>query len=283
MGVGVADGAAVDAPGLAAGPEAVVPVALAGAAALGGAVRVHIKGVVGAAVRPERVGQAGGGVQQGDVQHAVDDKAVIVRIIHGTPGLQEPAAGLVAGQQLVGGGDGGVPGLFAAHQLPGGHAGGAVEEAHVVVVHHHLAGDAVGKAVDLHQGGLFERLAAGGLVGQPDLAARRPARSRRARSRRSTLRWGSRDRCRSRWSGSGTARCTGAGWSPPGGRRRPGPGGLLRRSGRGWGRFSCWTSLLAKKGGAGFNPGPARHCDGDILPGFAAGGGIGSLQGYFNP
>src|SRR5699024_8757831 len=110
-----------------------------GAAALGGAVGVHVECVVGAAVGPEGVSQAGGGVgrgnltvffvaghfggpvQQGDVQHTVDDKAVVVGVVHGAPGLQEPAAGLVAGQQLVGGGDGGVTALFAAHQLPGRH------------------------------------------------------------------------------------------------------------------------------------------------------------------
>src|SRR5699024_9997628 len=281
------------APGLAAGPAAVVPVALAGAAALGGAVRVYIKGVVGAAVRPERIGQAGGGVsrgdvavdllagdagspvQQGDVQHTVDDKAVVVRIVHGTPGLQEPAAGLVAGQQLVGGGDGGVPGLFAAHQLPGGHAGGAVEEAHVMVVHHHLAGDAVGKAVDVHQGGLFERLAAGGLVGQPDLAGPEAAGPL--------------------FVGAAGIDAVHAGvvLALPG---VQGQIGLYLRAGVGQGLtgfgvgegavgegFHVGQASLQKKGGAGFNPGPARHCDGDILPGFAAGGGIGSLQGYFNP
>src|SRR5699024_8518400 len=122
------------------------PVALAGAAALGGAVGVHVEGVVGAAVLPEGVGQAGGGVgrrngpvfvvagglggpvQQGHVEHAVDDVAVVVGVVHGAPGLQEFAAGLIAGQQLVGGRHGGVTALFAAHQLPGRHAGGAVQK-----------------------------------------------------------------------------------------------------------------------------------------------------------
>ena len=140
------------------------------------------------AVGAEGVGQAGGGVgrgdvavlfvaghfggpvQQGDIQHTVDDKAVVVGVVHGAPGLQEAAAGLVAGQQLVGGGDGRVAALFAAHQLPGSHAGGAVQKAHVVMVHHDFALDAVGKAVHLHQGGFFELLVAGGLVSQPDLA-----------------------------------------------------------------------------------------------------------------
>src|SRR5699024_4225136 len=115
-------------------------------------------------------GHFGGPVQQGDVQHTVDDKAVVVGVVHGAPRLQEAAAGLVAGQQLVGGGDGGVTALFAAHQLPGRHAGGAVQKAHVVVVHRYFAPDAVGKAVHLHQGGFLESLVAGGLVGQPDLA-----------------------------------------------------------------------------------------------------------------
>src|SRR5699024_1473102 len=66
-GVAVAQHAAVNAPRLAAGPEAVVPVALAGGAVAGGAVGVHEEGVVGGAVGPEGVGQAGGDVPVGDV------------------------------------------------------------------------------------------------------------------------------------------------------------------------------------------------------------------------
>ena len=187
MGVGVADGAAVHAPRLSPRPEAVVLIALTGAPALGGAVRVHEEGVVGAAVRPEGVCQRSGGVgggnfsvvvaaghlcrpvQQRHVEHTVDDIAVVAGVVHGTPCLQKSAAGLVAGQQLVGGGNGGVFTGFAAHQLPRCHAGGAVQKAHVVVVHLHLAGNAVGKAVYLNEGGSFEFFAPGGLVGQPDL------------------------------------------------------------------------------------------------------------------
>ena len=187
MGVGVADGTAVHAPCLPSGPEAVIPVALTGAATLGGSVRVHEEGVVGAAVRPEGVCQRGGGVGSGDlavvvaaghlccpvqqrhVQHTVDDIAVVAGVIHGAPCLQKFSAGLIAGQQLIGGGNGGIFAGFAAHQFPRCHAGGAVQKAHVVVVHLHLAGNAVGKAVHLNEGGGLEFFVPGGLVGQPDL------------------------------------------------------------------------------------------------------------------
>ena len=187
MGVGVANGAAVHAPRLSPRPEAVVLIALTGAAALGGAVRVHKEGVVGAAVRPEGVCQRGGGVGSGDlavvvlaghlrrpvqqrhVEHTVDDIAVVAGVVHGAPCLQEAAAGLVAGQQLVGGGNGGVFALFAAHQLPRCHAGGAVQKAHIVVVHLHLAGNAIRKAVHLNEGGVLEFFLPGGFVGQPNL------------------------------------------------------------------------------------------------------------------
>ena len=187
MGVGVANGTAVHAPRLSPRPEAVVLIALTGAAALGGAVRVHKEGVVGAAVRPEGVCQRGGGVGSGDlavvvaaghlrcpvqqryVEHTVNDIAVVVGVIHSAPCLQKFSAGLVAGQQLVGGGNGGVFALFAAHQLPRCHAGGAVQKAHIVVVHLHLAGNAVRKAVHLNQGGGLEFLLPGSFVSQPDL------------------------------------------------------------------------------------------------------------------
>ena len=193
VGVGVANGAAVHAPRLSPRPEAVVLIALTGAAALGGAVRVHKEGVVGAAVRPEGVCQRGGGVGGGDlavvvaaghlrcpvqqrhVEHAVNDIAVVVGVIHSAPCLQEAAAGLVAGQQLVGGGNGGIFALFAAHQLPRCHAGGAVQKAHIVVVHLHLAGNAVRKAVHLNEGGGLEFFVPGGLVGQPDLTGPKAA------------------------------------------------------------------------------------------------------------
>ena len=186
VGVGVANGAAVHAPRLSPCPEAVILIALTGAAALGGAVRVHKEGVVGAAVRPEGVCQRSGGVGGGDlavvvaaghlrcpvqqrhVEHAVNDIAVVVGVVHSAPCLQEAAAGLVAGQQLVGGGNGGIFALFAAHQLPRCHAGGAVQKAHIVVVHLHLAGNAVRKAVHLNEGGGLEFFLPGGFVGQPD-------------------------------------------------------------------------------------------------------------------
>src|SRR5699024_873762 len=127
-GVAVAQHAAVNAPGLAAGPETVVPVALAGGAVAGGAGGVHEEGVVGGAVGPEGVGQAGGDVPVGDVgvlcvagdlagpveqrqvQQAVDDVAVVFRRAHLAPGLDELALGLEAADELVGGQDGGVPG-----------------------------------------------------------------------------------------------------------------------------------------------------------------------------
>ena len=193
MGVGVANGAAVHAPRLSPCPEAVVLIALTGASALGGAVRVHKEGVVGAAVRPEGVCQRGGGVGSGDlavvvlaghlrrpvqqrhVEHTVDDIAVVAGVVHSAPCLQEAAAGLVAGQQLVGGGNGGVFALFAAHQLPCCHAGGAVQKTHIVVIHFHLAGNAVRKAVHLNEGGCLEFFVPGGLVGQPDLTGPKAA------------------------------------------------------------------------------------------------------------
>ena len=114
-------------------------------------------------------GGLAGPVQQRNIQHTVDNIAVIVGVIHGAPGLQKLSAGLVTGQQLVGGSDGGIFAFFAAHQLPRCHAGGAVQKAHVVVVYLHLAGNAVGKAVHLNEGGGLEFLVAGSLVGQPDL------------------------------------------------------------------------------------------------------------------
>ena len=187
VGIGVSDGAAVHAPRLSPRPEAVVLIALTGAAALGGAVRVHKEGVVGAAVRPEGVCQRGGGVgggnfavvaiagslagpvEQRHVQHTIDNVAVVAGVVHGAPCLQKLSAGLVTGQQLVGGGNGGFFAGLAAHQLPRRHAGGAVQKAHVVVVHLHLAGNAVRKAVHLNEGGGLEFFVPGGLVGQPDL------------------------------------------------------------------------------------------------------------------
>ena len=103
-------------------------------------------------------------VQQRHIEHAVNDIAVVAGVVHSAPCLQEAAAGLVAGQQLVGGGNGGVFAGFAAHQLPRCHAGGAVQKAHIVVVHLHLAGNAVRKAVHLNEGGCLEFFVPGGLV-----------------------------------------------------------------------------------------------------------------------
>ena len=187
MGVGVANGAAVHAPRLSPCPEAVVLVALTGAAALGGAVRVHKEGVVGAAVRPEGVCQRGGGVGSGDlavvvaaghlrcpvqqrhVEHTVNDIAVVAGVVHGAPCLKELALLLKAGAELVGSQDSGLSPLLTAGQLVGGDTGRAVQEAHVVVVDLDLVLNAVEEAVHQGQRGIFERLVAGALIAQPDL------------------------------------------------------------------------------------------------------------------
>ena len=115
-------------------------------------------------------GDLGGPVEQRHVQQAVDDIAIVVLRAQGAPRLDELALLVEAADKLVGGQDGGVAPLFAAHQLPGGHAGRAVQEAHVVVVHLDVVADAVVEAVHQRERGVLEAVLAGALPGQPHLA-----------------------------------------------------------------------------------------------------------------
>ena len=75
----------------------------------------------------------------------------------------------VAAWKLVGSEKGKNAAIAAADQLPRCHAGGAVQKAHIVVVHLHLAGNAIRKAVHLNEGGVLEFFLPGGFVGQPNL------------------------------------------------------------------------------------------------------------------
>ena len=121
-------------------------------------------GVVGVA------GGLAGPVEQRHVQQAVDDVAVVVGSAERAPRLKELTLLLKAGAELVGGQNGGLSPLLAAGQLVGGDAGRAVQEAHVVVVDLDLVLNAVEEAVHQGQRGIFERLVAGALIAQPDLA-----------------------------------------------------------------------------------------------------------------
>ena len=187
-GVAVADGRAVDAPRLTAGPAGVILIALTGRAAHRAAGHgVHEEGVVGRAVRADGVGQTGrdmlvrqigvvgvagglaGPVEQRHVQQAVDDVAVVVGSAERAPRLKELALLLKAGAELVGSQDSGLSPLLTASQLVGGDTGRAVQEAHVVVVDLDLVLNAVEEAVHEGQRGIFERLVAGALIAQPDL------------------------------------------------------------------------------------------------------------------
>ena len=114
-------------------------------------------------------GDLAGPVEQRQVEQTVDDVAVVFRRAHLAPGLDELALWLEAGHQLVGGLDGGYFAQFTAGQFVGGHAGGAVQKAHVVVVHLDFMVDAVGEAFHQSLGGMAEGFVAGALVGQPDL------------------------------------------------------------------------------------------------------------------
>ena len=188
-GVAVGQRHAVHAPRLPPRPGGTVPVALAGGAAQGRAgLGVKEEGVVGGVVGPHQVLHAGPGVGHGDVavmrvagdfagpveqrqvQQAVDDEAVVVGGVVGAPGLDELPFFPEAAAQLIGGQQGGLAAGLAAGELIGRHAGGRVQEAHVVVVHVDLALDAVQEAVHLAQGRRFEGVVAGVLPGQPVFA-----------------------------------------------------------------------------------------------------------------
>jgi len=90
--------------------------------------------------------------------------------VGGTPGLQELALGLPAGEQLVGSHDGSATGTLVAGKLVCGDAGGRVQETEVVVVQLDLVLDAVGEARDVLHGTLAVLLVPGYLVGEPQQA-----------------------------------------------------------------------------------------------------------------
>ena len=97
-------------------------------------------------------------VQQRQIQQAVNDQAVILRSIHGTPCLNELAYGMITGDQLVCCLDCRFPALFAAGQLISCHAGGRIEESHIVMIHFDLIVDTVQKALYLNLARFFQAL-----------------------------------------------------------------------------------------------------------------------------
>ena len=120
-------------------------------------------------------GGLAGPVKQRHIEQAVDDIAVVIPRPQSAPGLEELAFFLEAGAELVGGENGSLSAGLAASQLIGGHAGRAVQKAHVVVVHFDLMLDAVHKAVHQREGSLFKGLIAGALIAQPDFAGPKAA------------------------------------------------------------------------------------------------------------
>ena len=90
--------------------------------------------------------------------------------VHGAPGLEERAALAPAREQLVGGEQSRRARTFAAREPVGGHTGGHVEKAEVVVVELEAALDAVEEDLDVLLGqGAITGLASA-LVRQPELA-----------------------------------------------------------------------------------------------------------------
>ena len=111
-----------------------------------------------------------GPVQKGQVQQAVDDVAVIVRLAHRPPGLDELALFLEAVEQLVGGQQRRLAAVCVADEFPRRHAARGIEEPHVVVVRLDAVDDPVEETLDVNLGGVTEGLVAGRLIGEPDFA-----------------------------------------------------------------------------------------------------------------
>ena len=190
VGVAHVERDAVDAPRLTACPRAVIVVALTGCTVIGAAgLGIHIEGMECACVVTDDVLAAGlevllrdlsimrvasdlaDAIEQGDVQHTVDDEAVMLGTVERAPCLKELTLFLPAGEQLVGGQDGGALCLFASGQLVAADAGERVEEAEVVVVEFDLVLDTVQEAVHIALSQCAELFVAGVLVAQPQHAS----------------------------------------------------------------------------------------------------------------
>ena len=77
-------------------------------------------------------------IQQWQIQQAVNDQAVILRSIHGTPGLNELAYGMISGDQLICCFDSCFPAFLASDQLISCHAGRRIQKSHIVMVYFDL-------------------------------------------------------------------------------------------------------------------------------------------------
>ena len=151
-GVGIAQGKAVNAPGLAPCPAGSVAVTLGGSAEprLAG-FHIHVVGVVGGVVGTDDIfaglagvavgdflvrriaGDPAGLVQQRQVQQAVDDHAApVFRIGQIAPGLNDPGFREIPGFEVIGGLDKGGFRPLVPQQMHGRAAGQGIQETQIV-------------------------------------------------------------------------------------------------------------------------------------------------------
>ena len=83
-------------------------------------------------------GLVGCPVQQGQIQQAVNDQTVILRGIHGTPGLDKLTYGMITGDQLVCCLNSCFFSLFVAGQLISCHTGRRIQKSHIVMIYFDL-------------------------------------------------------------------------------------------------------------------------------------------------
>ena len=187
---------AVDAPRLASGPCGAIPVSLAGRPMIRlSRLHIHEKGVPRRVILPNDIGDRRMDmllrdipvfcvpgllrrpIEQRQIQQTVDDKPVILRLIHRPPRLDKFPGRMVSGDQLVRRHNSRPFSLPASGQLISGDAGRAVEKAHIVMIYVRLRLDSLIKAVDLNLSCFLQSLVAAPFIGQPYLAgpeARRP-------------------------------------------------------------------------------------------------------------
>ena len=124
-------------------------------------------------------GHIRGPVQQGNIQQAVNNQAIVVFGAQLSPGLNEFAHGLVAGHQLIGRLQGCLPGGFTAGQFIGRNTGGDVQKSHIVVIHTVFDNNAFQERIHLLVAGCAEQSTVtfifGVFVGKPNFTGPKSA------------------------------------------------------------------------------------------------------------
>ena len=176
----------VDAPRLTASPSRVVIRALVSASSYGKTgLGIEVIGMIGAGVSTAYVvnggvevlesllliglvtGNLGSPIKKRNVEKAVYDETVVLRIGNVAPSLNELTLLLITGKKMVSSHNSGSLTLLVACELICSYARGSVEEAHIVMVYTDLLGNSLGIAGNMGESYLLVLFITGKLVSMP--------------------------------------------------------------------------------------------------------------------